>query len=40
MRHRLLTDHHGTRTFVVALETGDSLIESIRGFAAKEARSW
>jgi predicted DNA-binding protein with PD1-like motif len=36
MRYRLLTDHHGTRTFVVTLETGDPLIESIRGFAAKE----
>lgn len=36
MRSRLLTDHHGTRTFVVALESGDRLIESIRRFAAEE----
>jgi uncharacterized protein len=34
LRYRLLTDHHGTRTFVLALETGDRLIESVRGFAA------
>jgi uncharacterized protein len=33
---RLLTDHHGTRTFVVALETGDRLIESLTRFAADE----
>lgn len=36
MRSRLLTDHHGTRTFVVALESGDRLIESIIRFAAEE----
>ena len=36
MRSRLLTDHHGTRTFVVALETGDRLIESITRFAGQE----
>ena len=36
MRSRLLTDHHGTRTFVVALESGDRLIESITRFAAEE----
>ena len=36
MRSRLLTDHHGTRTFVVALESGDRLIESITQFAAEE----
>ena len=36
MRSRLLTDHHGTRTFVVALESGDRLIASIRRFAAEE----
>jgi predicted DNA-binding protein with PD1-like motif len=36
MRSRLLTDHHGTRTFVVALERGDRLVESIAGFAAAE----
>jgi uncharacterized protein len=36
VRSRLLTDHHGTRTFVVALESGDRLIESIRRFAAEE----
>jgi predicted DNA-binding protein with PD1-like motif len=34
MRSRLLTDHHGTRTFAVALETGDRLMESIKRFAA------
>ncbi len=36
MRFRLLTDHHGTRTFVVALESGDRLIESITRLAAEE----
>lgn len=35
MRSRLLTDHHGTRTFVVALETGDRLMESITRFAVE-----
>ena len=34
MRFRLLTDHHGTRTFAVALETGDRLMEAITRFAA------
>jgi predicted DNA-binding protein with PD1-like motif len=34
MRSRLLTDHHGTRTFAVALETGDRLMDSITRFAA------
>ena len=34
MRSRRLTDHHGTRTFAVALETGDRLMESIKRFAA------
>jgi uncharacterized protein len=34
MRSRLLTDHHGTRTFAVALETGDRLMEAITRFAA------
>jgi uncharacterized protein len=34
MRSRLLTDHHGTRTFAVALETGDKLMEAITRFAA------
>ena len=36
MRFRLLTDHHGTRTFAVALQTGDRLIESITRLAAEE----
>ena len=36
MRTRLLTDQDGRRTFVVALETGDRLIESITRFAADE----
>jgi uncharacterized protein len=36
VRSRLLTDHHGTRTFVVALESGDRLFESITRFAAEE----
>lgn len=36
VRSRLLTDHHGTRTFVVALETGDRLIDSIASFASEE----
>ena len=36
MRSRLLTDRHGTRTFVVALESGDRLMESIARFAAEE----
>lgn len=36
MRSRLVTDHHGTRTFVVALESGDRLIESITRFAAQQ----
>ncbi len=35
MRSRLLTDHHGTRTFAVALETGDRLMESVSGFSAE-----
>jgi len=35
MRARLLTDRDGTRTFVVALETGDRLIESVTRFAAE-----
>jgi uncharacterized protein len=35
VRSRLLTDHHGTRTFVIALETGDRLMESITRFAAE-----
>jgi uncharacterized protein len=35
VRFRLLTDHHGTRTFVVALEAGDRLMESITRFAAE-----
>jgi uncharacterized protein len=34
MRSRLLTDHPGTRTFAVALETGDRLMDSITRFAA------
>ena len=34
MRSRLLTDHHGTRTFAIALETGDRLMDSITRFAA------
>lgn len=37
MRSQLLTDHHGTRTFVVALESGDRLIESITRLAAEES---
>lgn len=36
MRSRLLSDRDGTRTFVVALETGERLIESIRRFAAEQ----
>ncbi|MGH2992760.1 MAG: PPC domain-containing DNA-binding protein [Solirubrobacterales bacterium] len=36
MRSRLLSDHHGTRTFVVALEGGDRVIESITRLAAEE----
>ncbi|MQA73001.1 MAG: DUF296 domain-containing protein [Solirubrobacterales bacterium] len=36
MRSRLLTDHHGTRTFVAALETGDRVIDSITRLAADE----
>jgi uncharacterized protein len=36
VRSRLLTDHHGTRTFVVALETGDRLIGSLASFASEE----
>jgi hypothetical protein len=35
VRSRLLTDHHGTRTFAVALETGDKLIESVVAFSAE-----
>ena len=35
MRSRLLTDHHGTRTFAVALTTGEQLMESITRFAAE-----
>jgi hypothetical protein len=35
MHSRLLTDHHGTRTFAVALETGEPFIESITRFAAE-----
>jgi len=36
VRSRLLTDRDGMRTFVVALQTGDRLIESITRFAADE----
>lgn len=36
MRSRLLTDHHGTRTYVVALQKGDRLIEAITRFAAEQ----
>ena len=36
MRSRMLSDNHGTRTFVVALDTGDPLIESITRFAAEQ----
>jgi len=35
VRSRLLTDHHGTRSFAVALETGEKLMESVVGFAAE-----
>ena len=35
MRSRLLTDHHGTRTFAVALVSGEPLMESITRFAAE-----
>lgn len=35
MRSRLLTDHHGTRTFAVALASGEPLMESITRFAAE-----
>ena len=35
MQSRLLTDHHGTRTFAVALVTGERLMESISRFAAE-----
>jgi uncharacterized protein len=35
VRSRLLTDHHGTRTFAVALATGERLMESITRFAAE-----
>jgi predicted DNA-binding protein with PD1-like motif len=35
MRSRLLTDHHGTRTFAVALATGEPLMDSITRFAAE-----
>lgn len=35
MRSRQLTDHHGTRTFAVALDTGDRVMESITSFAAE-----
>ncbi|MGH2961286.1 MAG: PPC domain-containing DNA-binding protein [Solirubrobacterales bacterium] len=36
MRRRLLTDRDRTRTYVVALERGDRLIESITRVAAEE----
>lgn len=36
MRSRLLTDHHGTRSFVVAIESGDRLIASVTRFAREE----
>lgn len=36
MRSRMLSDNHGTRTFVVALDTGDPMIESITRFAAEQ----
>lgn len=36
MRCRLLTDHHGTRTFAVAMESGDRLVERLTGFAVEE----
>jgi predicted DNA-binding protein with PD1-like motif len=36
VRFRLLTDHHGIRTFVVALESEDRLIASITRFAAEQ----
>jgi uncharacterized protein len=35
MHSRLLTDHHGTRTFAVALASGESFMESITRFAAE-----
>ena len=35
MRSRLLTDQRGTRTFVVALATGERLMDSITRFAAE-----
>lgn len=35
MRSRLLTDHHGTRTFAIALSRGERLMESIQRFAAE-----
>lgn len=35
MRSRLLTDHHGTRTFAVALVNGEPLMKSITRFAAE-----
>lgn len=34
MRFRQLADHEGTRTFAVALDTGDRVMESITRFAA------
>lgn len=36
VRSRLLTDHHGTRTFVVALESGDRLVEGLGRLAGAE----
>jgi uncharacterized protein len=36
VRSRLLADHDGTRTFAIALESGDRLMESITRFAAEE----
>lgn len=36
MRSRLLTDHHGTRTFAVALSAGERLMETLQGFAAEQ----
>jgi predicted DNA-binding protein with PD1-like motif len=36
VRSRMLSDNQGTRTFVVALETGDPMIESITRFAAEQ----
>jgi uncharacterized protein len=39
MHSKLLNEHGGMRTFVVVLETGDEVMNSLQGFAETEALS-